>query len=286
MYINITELLRLKGILNDAHGSIKNNLLGVSTEISSINNNLMSSSLSKANGDMLEKVSNLSNMIDINLEKLITFLGDQINKYEVTSENAKTELTNLVSTITETFGAGGVILTTGLAGNIGVAGAIQETIIPVITEGVTNSSFVDLSVYNSNPEKGFVVTTGNTTFELSSEDRDLMYAVAAAESDKSYDDALAVSSVILNRCEDPAWIHSFGPTPKGQITGKGQFAVYKSPGVGAYTKYSGGNVPETVKKAVDDALNGVRNCSYKSFRSNRSTKFGSNMITASGNRYK
>ncbi|HBA37386.1 MAG TPA: hypothetical protein DCY94_01555 [Firmicutes bacterium] len=287
MYINITELLRLKGILNDTHGSIRDNLSGISSEISSINGNLDSSSLSRANGDMLEKISALSNIIDVNLDKLIAFLGEQIDKYQVTNDEAKTELYNLVNTISETFGAGGIILLdTANINNADTSEAVPEDTISEVSPEVENSSFADLSVYHSNPEKGFVVTTGNPTFDVSYEDRDLMYAVAAAESDKSYDDALAVSSVILNRCSNPNWVRSFGPTPKGQITGKGQFSVYKGPGVGAYAKYTGGNVPETVKKAVDDALNGVRNCSYMSFRSNSSTKFGNNMITASGNRYR
>ena len=45
------------------------------------------------------------------------------------------------------------------------------------------------------------------------------------------------------------------------------------------------NVNENVRQAVEDALNGVRNCDYLSFRSNSSTSYSNNMIVSSGNRY-
>ena len=41
-----------------------------------------------------------------------------------------------------------------------------------------------------------------------------------------------------------------------------------------------------VKEVVDDALNGVRNCNYYSFRSNWVTSFSDNQIAYKGNRFK
>ena len=153
---------------------------------------------------------------------------------------------------------------------------------PAQTQAPTTGS-IDTSVYRSNPNTGFTVTTNNQTYDLSSADIDFLYGIVAAESDKSYDDSLAVISVILNRCENDAWIYSHGTNPVSQCKAPNQFEVYRS---GAYKKYTNGQAPAEVVKAVDDALAGVRNNSYLSFRSNGSTGYSSNMITTTGNRYK
>ena len=142
---------------------------------------------------------------------------------------------------------------------------------------------IDVSKYHDNADNGFVVTTGNKTYEnMSSKDREVLTAIICAESDGSYDDALAVASVILNRTESPAWAWC-GNSPLKQATASGQFVVYEN---NRYQKYMGSGVNPTVQEAVNDALNGVRNNNYYSFRSNSSTSYSSNMITSSGNRYK
>lgn len=46
------------------------------------------------------------------------------------------------------------------------------------------------------------------------------------------------------------------------------------------------NVPEEVQTAVMDALNGVRNNKYLSFRSKECVSYSDNQITEPGNRYK
>lgn len=137
--------------------------------------------------------------------------------------------------------------------------------------------------YNSKPEAGFVVTTGNQTYNLSDSDLELLTAIVAAECDKSGDDALAVITTILNRCESQAWIRSHGTNPVKQATAPNQFVVYQK---GAYKRYMGNAAPPQVAQAVRDALGGVRNHNYLSFRSNGSTGYSNNMITSSGNRYK
>ena len=150
----------------------------------------------------------------------------------------------------------------------------------VITQGDPN---IDISRYHNNIESGFEVTTGNLAYELCDEDIDLLCAIVAAESDKSYDDALAVITTILNRCERTNWISSHGRDPIAQATAPNQFVVYQH---GSYAGYLNGNAPSTVVKAVQDALAGVRNHNYCNFRSNNSTTYSNNMITPTGNRYK
>ncbi len=153
------------------------------------------------------------------------------------------------------------------------------------TSEVTTSSGdpnIDISKYHNNLNAGFEVTVGNTAYDLSEGDYNLLCAIVAAESDKSYDDALAVITTILNRCEAPNWVASHGTNPISQATAPNQFVVYQH---GSYKSYLG-NAPETVMTAVRDALAGVRNHNYLSFRSNGSTGYSNNMISQSGNRYK
>lgn len=142
---------------------------------------------------------------------------------------------------------------------------------------------IDISRYKNNEANGFKVTTGNLSYDLCDEDFELLCAIVSAESDKSYDDALAVVTTILNRCETSNWIASHGKDPISQATAPNQFVVYQH---GSYSRYMNGNAPETVVQAVKDALAGVRNHNYCSFRSNGSTGYSSNMISPTGNRYK
>ena len=153
----------------------------------------------------------------------------------------------------------------------------------IIEPGDPNNPNIDISKYHNNIANGFEVTTGNLTYQLCDEDIELLCAIVSAESDKSYDDALAVVSTILNRCERSNWISSHGRDPIQQATAPNQYVVYQH---GSYKNYLNGRAPETVKQAVMDALNGVRNHNYCSFRSNGTTSYSNNMITSTGNRYK
>ncbi len=163
------------------------------------------------------------------------------------------------------------------SGKINASGPVK------ITEGDPNNPDIDITKYSNYPEKGFEVTTGNLCYELSDADIELLCAIVSAESDKTYDDALAVITTILNRCETDNWIRSHGTDPIAQATAPNQFVVYQH---GSYKRYMNGNAPETVVQAVKDALAGVRNHKYLSFRSNGSTGYSDNMISPTGNRYK
>lgn len=166
---------------------------------------------------------------------------------------------------------------TSSSGKVNASGPVK------ITEGDPNNPDIDITKYSNYPEKGFEVTTGNLCYELSDADIELLCAIVSAESDKTYDDALAVITTILNRCETDNWIRSHGTDPIAQATAPNQFVVYQH---GSYKKYMNGNAPETVVQAVKDALAGVRNHKYLSFRSNGSTSYSNNMISPTGNRYK
>lgn len=138
-----------------------------------------------------------------------------------------------------------------------------------------------LNKYLSIPEKGFVVTNTNQTYSLSTTDFNLLVAVVSSESNKKKDDILAVTSVILNRCDRS------GKTPIEVITAPGQFSGYLQ---GYYMNYlNNDNTLKSnttlVQEVVTDALNGVRNNTYYSFRSWNSYYYGENYIVEYGNRF-
>ena len=136
---------------------------------------------------------------------------------------------------------------------------------------------LDLSSYHNRLEKGFVVTVGNPTYEVSQSDFQLLCAIVTAESDHSADDALAVASALLNRCDTKTYNIT---NPIEHATKPEQFVVYQT---GKYLEYMD-NPPEAVVKAVSDALMGVRNHTYLSFRWNGGS-YSDNLITPDGNRY-
>lgn len=154
-------------------------------------------------------------------------------------------------------------------------------------------TLLNTSLYKSNPDLGFVVTDDNKTYTLPDDEFNLVVAVVAAEYEKSIDDALAVISVILNRCESPTWSEWAGASPAMQVVKPNQFEVYS---IGAYLKYMPGgafygtNHYKLAKQAVIDAFNGIRNNDYYSFRSwsyitSSGDYYSYNYIVEGGNRY-
>ena len=174
------------------------------------------------------------------------------------------------------------VFTIGDIGNANSGSNTDSVVTPPNSDGsleqdgtiVSGDTDIDLSKYNNKIEKGFEVTQGNTAYSLDGADVDLLCAIVAAESDKTYDDALAVITTILNRCEAKNWVRVYGTD---------QFVVYQE---GYYERYINGKAPEKVKIAVQDALAGVRNHNYLSFRSGGTTSYSDNRITDTGNRYK
>ena len=173
--------------------------------------------------------------------------------------------------------------------------SLNEEVQEIEENIVTNNSLtlLNTSLYKSNPDLGFVVTDNNKTYTLPDDEFDLVVAVVAAEYEKSIDDALAVISVILNRCESPTWSEWAGTSPAMQVVKPNQFEVYS---IGSYLKYMPGGVfydtnhYKLAKQAVIDAFNGIRNNNYYSFRSwsyitSGGDYYSYNYIVEGGNRY-
>ena len=173
--------------------------------------------------------------------------------------------------------------------------SLDEEVQEIEENIVTNNSLtlLNTSLYKSNPDLGFVVTDDNKTYTLPDDEFNLVVAVVAAEYEKSIDDALAVISVILNRCESPTWSEWAGASPAMQVVKPNQFEVYS---IGSYLKYMPGgafygtNHYKLAKQAVIDAFNGIRNNNYYSFRSwsyitSGGDYYSYNYIVEGGNRY-
>lgn len=136
-------------------------------------------------------------------------------------------------------------------------------------EAAKNAVTVDATGYLSKPAMGFNVTTGNTVYELTEEEFNIVAGVVACEAG-GRDDALAVMSVILNRADSSRYPN----TPVGVVSAKGQFSCY----------WKQGN-PEKYADVVRDALNGVRNNNYYSFNCPNCSPHIANYIIDGGNWY-
>lgn len=107
-----------------------------------------------------------------------------------------------------------------------------------------------------------VIRTSSSTWTYSDEELDLLCALTAQECNSSYAGALAVITTACNRTQSKAW-SSNGSDPLSQFKAQGQFCY----SIDSYWKKRlNGNYPSYVKQAVVDALSGVRNHTYLSFR--------------------
>ena len=174
---------------------------------------------------------------------------------------------------TGTTGNGGSTSNSGIS-QTQTSGQRAEKV--VISTG--DKDYQMLGQYSNKPEMGF-----NVKYELTEKDFDMLCAIVASEGNLSYDESLAVVSSILNRCDNGEFISLYGKDPIAQITALNQYTSF---GNGAYKSFLNGKAPTEVVNAVKDALNGVRNHNYCSYKANSFTDFSSNMITSSGNRYK
>lgn len=147
---------------------------------------------------------------------------------------------------------------------------------------------VDSSKYKDNVKMGFKVTENNKNYSLTGKEFDVVVAVVAGEYDRNLNDALAVVSVILNRCDSKSWASWAGDSPYDQVVMKGQFEVYFEDYYLDYmpggTKY-GKEKYEVAKQAVIDGLNGIRNNEYLGFRAWWVSSYSDKYIVTGGNRY-
>lgn len=122
--------------------------------------------------------------------------------------------------------------------------------------------------YNSKPELGFNVTSGNRTYALTDGEIYTVARVVTCEANGSRDDILAVASVIMNRAD------ARGITPVQVVAQPYQFSCYSS------SSWASPLATEIVR----DALGGIRNNNYHSFNGWNSM-VSNNFIVTGGNRF-
>lgn len=158
----------------------------------------------------------------------------------------------------------------------------------IIKEEASYLSSIDASKYINNETMGFKVTENNKEYYLEGYEFDVVVAVVAGEFDRNLNDALAVVSVILNRCDDTTWSRWSGSSPYTQVIAKGQFEVYFKDYYLAYMP--GGSRYQSdkyyvAKQALIDGMNGIRNNKYTGFRAWGVSSYSDKYIVYGGNRY-
>ena len=141
--------------------------------------------------------------------------------------------------------------------------AVLNTKNKVYGEGIDIGYYVGDGISRGNGAGNSAVSYGNGTWSYNDSDFDLICAITASEDSYSYEGSLAVITTACNRTVSRNW-KGRGSDPLSQYISKGQFEGYFA---GHYKKYLGGNYPDFVRQAVEDALKtGIRNHSYCSFR--------------------
>ena len=122
--------------------------------------------------------------------------------------------------------------------------------------------YVDKDLLMSSKKSPLIKEDGIYTVR-SQEELELIYAIVMQEAGNNYEGALAVITSAANRCHSSRW-KSYGSTIFEQLTAPSQYCYSID---NYWRKYLGGNVPDNVKQAVADGLNGKTNHSYTCFRS-------------------
>ena len=137
----------------------------------------------------------------------------------------------------------------------------------------------------------FVLTKSNKTYEdMSQDDYRLFVAVVAAESNKTFYDAFATATCIVNRTISVDWVNYAnglgydGKEIKDQMELPGQFTVY---GDGKYVYYlNPDNVPQEVEDACRFvAFHGWTCHEFTSFLGSNALDYSDNQVVEGGNRY-
>ena len=116
----------------------------------------------------------------------------------------------------------------------------------------------------------------------SQDELELIWAIVAQEDNGSYEGALAVITSAMNRTESSNWGFE-GGNALSQLTAPGQYCYSND---SYWVPRLNGNVPDYVKRAVDDCLNhGIRNHSHTSFRSTKGKITGYDAVQVGGNWY-
>lgn len=118
---------------------------------------------------------------------------------------------------------------------------------------------------------GYHLTVGNTTYDATDRDVKVLYYVVSKESNGTYEDALGVISVILNRMEDGRF---HDDSLLSVVSQKNQFEVWNEAKVMRFIEKTDIEINENVWNALYDALFlGIRNNDYVEFKAQDSSDY-------------
>ena len=137
---------------------------------------------------------------------------------------------------------------------------IEKTVISEVTIKEPVNKIVQVQKVTS--RSSTVVSYSGGKWQYSASDFDLLCAITAQECSSSYTGALAVITTACNRAQSTKWRKN-GTDPLSQYKAPGQFCYSID---SHWKKRLNGNYSSVVVQAVTDALNGVRNHNYLSFR--------------------
>lgn len=117
---------------------------------------------------------------------------------------------------------------------------------------------------------GFHLTFNNTTYNFSKEEIKPLYFVTSHEYNGTYEDALTIVSIIINRIEDPRYPDNLIDV----LSEEGQFVVWEDV-LREISKYGDDfEMNEDVYNAINDVVNrGVRNNDYVEFKASWSPDY-------------
>ncbi len=106
MNIELAEIQRLITRSQDIESQLVSDFGNMTEELNDIANNVQSSDLVSANGNLIQAIEAASTSVSTNLPEIINFLNSQIVNYERTNTETKEQLDSLTNMIDSTFGSG------------------------------------------------------------------------------------------------------------------------------------------------------------------------------------
>ncbi len=228
-----------------------------------------------------------TNRIAETVQDAITTMND-VN--QVISENTVNEVSlhqEIPTSTNSSEGKDKLASSTSSAGTSELTTSTEDSVTPTT---IAYQEQVTVDDHNT-IKSGYHYTTGNTTYPMSEEDFYKLVVIINAESNKTYEDALGVASVIANRIEDGGW---GGSMPLEIATAQGQFAVWQNSSVRSAASTAASTQSfdnaEVVKAARDCFFGGIRNNDYVEFKSSGSSTYSSSgekkyQIVSGGNKY-
>lgn len=135
----------------------------------------------------------------------------------------------------------------------------------LVSEENTEMKAEEISMGKDNEEvvRGLHLTFNNTTYTLTNIELKALYFVVEHEYNGSYQDALGITSLVVNRLEDPRYPDNVLDV----LSAEGQFVVWDDV-LRAISKYGDDfEMKEPIYNAINDVLNrGIRNNDYVEFK--------------------